>query len=462
MSTPRVAASVSSHLVGRPRAVAPGALRSPCVVACLTLWSGTAVADLAVPPPLPEPPVIQKSTASSFNLAKRMELWVEVFGGRRCILTETDPAAQIQGIGRMISNHRDPSEQAALLTYYNQHLVAHGQAHLAGVPGFGTWDDIAAKKNASFDWMKANLPHGPADTADQAKAYVAAYLAYRERAAEDHEYARALAAASPCHRKDQAPTGRPQGVELFSIWLHATEARQVERVLAVERDKLVPPGLGGEVQARRVLDQASSAKLDRLYTYGKLLKDAYGAYGALEQSKPTAERMTWFASLYDGERRAAMERAPTRLVETQAALAALIHELIPDVKPAKAVGGAPAATVKQVLSGKHILASRATSAIRTGDTVTTDERELSATKVLVRTYRVAFTAFDVQWVTAGNAYWLDLPGLPARDVCALHHATVRKYTKGVDVQLHKWLVMQDDVLSPMLCKDKASTGSLGE
>lgn len=49
-----------------------------------------------------------------------------------------------------------------------------------------------------------------------------------------------------------------------------------------------------------------------------------------------------------------------------------------------------------------------------------------------------------------------------KDVCALRHAIVRKYTKGIDVQLNKWLVMQSDVLSPMLCKEKASTGSLAE
>ena len=118
--------------------------------------------------------------------------------------------------------------------------------------------------------------------------------------------------------------------------------------------------------------------------------------------------------------------------------------------------------MKKLLTGKHILASRATSALRTADKVTSDERTLTQTTVLVRTYKVAFTAFDVQWVTAPNEYWLDLPGIPVKEVCALHHGIARKYTKGIDVQLNKWLVMQTDILSPMLCKNKAATSSLEE
>jgi hypothetical protein len=427
------------------------------------LICGAAAADVPGLPPLPAPPKIDQKTASGFNLAKRMELWYQILtGARGCILSETNPAAQIQNLGTMISNHRDRTEQAALLVYFNDHLIPHGTARLAGVPGFGTWAEIADKKNASFDWMKANLPHGPADTAEQAKAYIAAYQAFRKRVTDDHAYGEALLAASGCHKSDQAPTGRPQGVEPFTLWVHLTAPAQLEMELRPVRDTIVPQTNTAEVGATRVLTEAKSATLDRLFTYGTLLKGAYDAYGALERSKSTAERMRWFAALYDGDRAVEMAGAPERVLQLQAELAALIIKLIPDVKPAPSVGGGPGGIVKKVMTGKHILASRATSPIRTADKVTTDQRTLTETTALVRTYRVAFTAFDIEWVTEASERWLDLPGLPATKVCALHNAIMRKYSKGVDVQLNKWLVMQGDVLSPMLCAEKASTSSFPE
>ncbi|MFN0250901.1 MAG: hypothetical protein ACKV2T_28765 [Kofleriaceae bacterium] len=426
------------------------------------LICGSAAADVPVLPTLPTPPKIDQKQASGFNLTKRMELWYQILTGRGCILSETNPAGQIQNLGTMISNHRDRTEQAALLEYFNNHLVPHGTARLAGVPGFGTWAEIAAKKNASFDWMKANLPQGPADTADQAKAYIAAYQAFRTRVTEDHAYGKALLAASSCHESDQAPTGRPQGVEPFTIWVHLTAAPQLEAALAPVRDKIVPQTLPGEAEAQAVLNEAKSATLDRLFIYGKLLKNAYSAYGTLERGKPTAERMSWFATLYDGDRAVQMAGAPARVIDLQAQLAALVLKLIPNVKPAPSVGGGPAGIVKKALTGKHILASRATSSIRNADKVTTDQRTLTETTALVRTYRIAFTAFDVQWVTAAKEGWLDLPGLPVAKVCALHSAIMRKYSKGVDVQLNKWLVEQGDVLSPMLCAERTSTSSFAE
>lgn len=433
-----------------------------CFVVCMMLICGAAAADAPTLPPLPTPPKIDEKTASGFNLAKRMELWYQILTGRGCILSETNPAAQIQNLGTMISNHRDRTEQAALLVYFNDHLVPHGTARLAGVPGFGTWAEIADKKNASFDWMKANLPQGPADTAEQAKAYIAAFQAFRQRVTDDHTYGEALLAASGCHKSDQAPTGRAQGVEPFTLWVHLTAPRQLESALAPVRDKIVPQTISGEVEARTVLTDAKSAKLDRLFIYGKLLKGAYDAYGVLESTKATAERVSWFATLYDGDRAVEMANAPKRVIQLQAELAALIIKLIPDVKPAPSVGGGPGGIVKKVMTGNHILAARATSPIRTADKVTTDQRTLTETTALVRTYRVAFTAFDIEWVTAANERWLDLPGLPVAKVCAIHNAIMRKYSKGVDVQLNKWLVMQGDVLSPMLCAEKASTSAFPE
>ncbi len=426
------------------------------------LLSGTAGADLPALPPLPAPPQIQQKTAPSFNLAKRLQVWVNIFNGRGCILSETDPARQIQNLSTMISNHRDPTEGPALVEYYNKHIVPHGTAHLAGVPGFGTWAELADKKNASFDWLRANQPKGPADPAEQARAYIAGYQAYTKRAAEDRKYSEALRAASPCHSQDSAPTGRPQGVDQFTSWNHFLTPVQLEQMLAPVRERLVPQRIEGESDAMRVIDEAKTAKLDRLYTYGRLLKNAYDAYSVLERGKVSAERMTWFASLYEGERAAAMANAPKRVAELQTEMAALITKYIPEIKPAKAVGGAPASTAKKVLSGKGILASRATSELRSKDKVTSDERTLTSTTVLVRTYKVAFTAFDVEWVTAAHENWLDVLGLPVMQVCALRHAIVRKYTKGIDVQLNTWLLQQADVLSPMLCKEKASTGALGE
>ncbi len=427
---------------------------------CSMLICGTAAAEVPTLPPLPVPPKIEQKTADSFNLGRRMELWYQILtGARGCILSETNPAAQIQNLGTMISNHRNQQEQAVLLVYFNDHLIPHGTARLAGVPGFGTWGEIAAKKNASFDWMKANLPQGPADTAEQAKAYIAAYQAFRKRVTDDHRWGEALLAASGCHQSDQAPTGRPQGVEPFTLWVHLTAPPQLEMALGPVRDTIVPQTNTAEVEATTLLTDAKSTTLDRLFIYGKLLKGAYGSYAALERSKPTAERMSWFAALYDGDRAVEMAHAPKRVLQLQADLAALIIKLIPDVKPDPSVGGGPGGTVKKVMKGKHILASRATSPIRTADKVTTDQRTLTETTALVRTYRVAFTAFDIEWVTAPNEYWLDLPGLPVANVCALHSAIMRKYSKGVDVQLNKWLVTQGDVLSPMLCAEKTSTNS---
>ena len=138
----------------------------------------------------------------------------------------------------------------------------------------------------------------------------------------------------------------------------------------------------------------------------------------------------------------------------------MIVRIIPQLKPLKAVGGAPASTVKTVMKGKHIRAARATSELRKSDKEVTDTKDVGNNKVLVRKYRVAFSAFDAQYVTPAHELWKDLPGLPIAEVCALRGTVVRRYTKGLDRELNKWLTEGDEVVAPILCKHATATGDL--
>lgn len=412
---------------------------------------------------LPPPPTIAQVNASSANIALGLTFWYEMFAkGNRCVLEERDVASKIQGLGSKISTHKDPAEQKLLIEYYNKHLLPAAKAWLVGVPGHGSYDELAARRAASLAWLSANRPAGPVNDAEQAKAYVAAYRAYQKRAADDHAYVMQLNQTSACHRKGSPPSGSAGAIPAingFMSWQHETSPDAIERSLGSAREALVPAGLKGESEGTRLL-AAAQGQLTTLRDHGKLLEDAYRVHYMLEAEKPTAERMTWFAPLYQGARATDLAEAPKRLGQMQDALAALIVKHVPQLKPSKAAGGAPGSTVKSVMKGKHIKASRATSELRKSDKEVTDTKDMGGGKVLVRKYRVVFTAFDAQYVTAANDLWKDLPGLPVAEVCALRGTVVRKYTKGLDRQLNKWLAEGDDVVAPILCKHATATGEL--
>lgn len=73
----------------------------------------------------------------------------------------------------------------------------------------------------------------------------------------------------------------------------------------------------------------------------------------------------------------------------------------------------------------------------------------------VYTAGTQFEGFDVEYVTRDvKPFWRDLPGLPLSELCSLTFAKARRYTRGFDRKLNRWVVVYASTAYPIPCKNR--------
>ncbi len=398
-----------------------------------------------------------------------------------CILAESDTGAMAR-LGEKVSSFKaEPADQPRFAAYYNDVLLPAYNAAKTGVLGFGTYEEIDARRAASMKALAELLPKGPVSDETQAQAFITAYRAYEERAAADFDYLSRLQQTSGCHA-GTAPLEKLPHLGGFSAWRRAVEPRNVVATLHELRDEAAPGGgpsdrveklvakLSGAVPTtpqegaagRKQRDQA--ALPTDIKKLGQLARDAVMLYHQVKQANTNPRLLELWAGLYDGAEREALLSAPARAEQSLDALVTGAIKVLGQIEP-------PAATVKDkkllTIANPLVkkrrgpaLSVRVLSPMEKVDREETDTEDLGD-RVVVHKYRVVYDTFAIGFVGDDRPYawWPDLPGLPAKQVCTAMTGMARRYKKGRNVPLNKWLFVTDDIAIPILCRNKDKAGA---
>jgi hypothetical protein len=154
-----------------------------------------------------------------------------------CILAVRDDA-QMNRIAGQISKHGQQPDQGIYADYFNKVLMPRYNALIAGVPGYGTYAEIDAKRQEYMKYLEEGLPKGPAGTEAEIRAFIAAYQAYAKRAVELRTWLMGLHKLSVCHREQRFEKTPLLGG--FHNLNRFTDPAMVKHRLAERRDPLVP------------------------------------------------------------------------------------------------------------------------------------------------------------------------------------------------------------------------------
>jgi hypothetical protein len=428
-------------------------MRQWFILPLLVLLAWPAQAQPIKPPPDPQ-------HFSSRSIHQNLQRWYENLT-TDCILAVRDDA-QINRIAGQISKHQAQPDQGIYVNYFNKVLLPLYNAQLAGVPGYGTYAEIDAKRQEFMKFLNDQLPKGPAGTEAEIKTFIAAYQAYAKRAAEMRTWLMGLHKLSPCHREQ-----RFENITLlkgFHNLNRFTDPAMVKARLAEIRDPLVPHFGGmGEIEGFFQKLESPGVTVDLLY-WCEMILDAVRTYVKLVDVEKQYAVLPLWASIFEGEEK-------TQLLGKQAAVVATREKILKSVGTIFANIEPPAArpdkglesTAKGLVKGRaaKILTVRVTSPKGTyKGSIEKFVKKISETKVLMRKYEIKYDHFGVAYVSDERPYawWPDLPGLPASDVCSLMIGVAKKYSKGVDVTTGKWLFESNDTRHPILCKNATAAG----
>jgi len=378
-----------------------------------------------------------------------------------CILAVRDDA-QMNRIAGQISKHGQQPDQGIYADYFNKVLMPHYNALLKGVPGYGTYAEIDAKRQEHLKFLEEGLPKGPAGTEAEIRAFIAAYQAYAKRAAELRTWLMGLHRLSVCHREQRFEKTPLLGG--FHNLNRFTDPAMVRYRLAERRDPLVPH-FGGMAGLEGFFQDLENPKeeVDLMY-WAELILRAVREYKALVEAEQKYVTLPLWAEIFEGDEKTQLLAKGTAVTaareKTQKAIGTIFANIEPPAnKGDKGLEG----TAKGLVKGRadKILTVRVTSGKGTyKGSIEKIVKKLSETKVLVRKYDIRYDHFGVAYVSGDRPYdwWPDLPGLPAAEVCTLIVGVAKKYSKGVDVTIGKWLFETSDVHYPILCKHATAAG----
>lgn len=378
-----------------------------------------------------------------------------------CILAVRDDA-QMNRIAGQISKHGQQPDQGIYADYFNKVLMPRYNALLKGVPGYGTYEEIDAKRQEFLKYLEEGLPKGPAGTEAELRAFIAAYQAYAKRAAEIRTWLMGLHKLSVCHREqrfEKTPLlGGFHNLNRFS------DPAMVKHRLAERRDPLVPH-FGGMGAIEGFFQDLENPKeeVDLIY-WGELALTAVRHYKSLAEAEQKYVTLPQWAELFEGEEKTQLLAKGATVTAAREKLVKALSTIFANIEPPKAKADKGLeGTAKGLVKGRadKILTVRVTSSKDTyKGSVEKFVKKISETKVLMRKYEIRYDYFSMAYVSGDRPYdwWPDLPGLPAAEVCTLMVGVAKKYSKGVDVTIGKWLFETSDIHYPILCKHANAVG----
>ncbi len=419
----------------------------------LILSAVPAVAQQIAPPPEPK-------HFSSRSIHQNLQRWYENLT-TDCILAVRDDA-QMNRIAGQISKHPAQPDQGIYVNYFNKVLLPRYNALLAGVPGYGTYAEIDARREATMKFLNDGLPKGPAGTEAEIKAFIVAYKAYAKRAAEERKWLMGLHAISPCHREQ-----RFENITLlkgFHNLNRFTDPAMVKSRLAEIRNPLVTH-FGGMAELEGFFQklESPSVTVDLLY-WGEMIVDAARHFMKLLEVEKLYVTLPLWAEIFEGQEKTDLLAKQAAAVQMKEKVQKAIGTIFPNIEPPTGKGDKGLeGTAKGLVKGRAVklLTVRVTSPKGTyKGSIEKVVKKLSDTKVLIRKYEIRYDHFGVAYVADERPYqwWPELPGLPAAEVCSLVIGVAKKYSKGVDVTIGKWLFETNDTRIPILCKNAGAAG----
>jgi hypothetical protein len=330
------------------------------------------------------------------------------------------------------------------------------------VPGYGTYAEIDAKRQEFMKYLEEGLPKGPAGTEAEIKVFIAAYQAYAKRAAEIRTWLMGLHKLSVCHREQRFEKTPLLGG--FHNLNRFTDPAMVKHRLDEIRNPLVPHfgGMGTIDGFFQDLENPNET-VDLMY-WGELALSAVKHYQTLVDAEQKYVTLPLWAALFDGEEKTQLLAKGAALTAAREKMVKALGTIFSNIEPPSNKGDKGlAGTAKGLVKGRDdkILTVRVT---RSKDTykgsIEKFVKKISETKVLMRKYEIRYDHFGVAYVSGDRPYhwWPDLPGLPAAEVCTLMIGVAKKYSKGVDVTIGKWLFETNDIHYPILCKNAGAAG----
>ncbi|MBU1245062.1 hypothetical protein KJ612_17810 [Myxococcota bacterium] len=425
-------------------------MRQVFIIPFLAMFALPAQAQPIKPPPDPQ-------HFSSRPIHQNLVRWYENLT-TDCILAVRDDA-QINRIAGQISKHQAQPDQGIYVNYFNKSLLPLYNALLAGVPGYGTYAEIDAHREAATKFLNEQLPKGPAGTEAEIRSFVASYQAYIKRAAEERKWLMGLHKLSACHREQ-----RFENITMlkgFHNLNRFTDPAMVKARLAELRNPLVPH-FGGMAELEGFFQKLESPKEEMdLFFYGQLVMDAVRTFKTLGEVETQFAVLPLWAEIFEGDEKAELVGRLARITELKKKVFIAIGTIFNNIEPPAAKAEKSLlGTAKSLVKASGVLSIRITSSKGTYNGSVTQYKKVTETKVLVRTVPIKYDHFGISYVSNERPYqwWPDLPGLPATDVCTLVVGVAKKYSKGVDVQLGKWLFYPNDNRIPILCKNKDAAG----
>jgi hypothetical protein len=171
-----------------------------------------------------------------------------------------------------------------------------------------------------------------------------------------------------------------------------------------------------------------------------------------------------WAELFEGEEKTQLLAKGAAVTAAREKLVKALSTIFANIEPPKDTGDKGlGGTAKGLVKGRadKILTVRVTSSKDTyKGSIEKFVKKISETKVLMRKYEIRYDYFSMAYVSGDRPYdwWPDLPGLPAAEVCTLMVGVAKKYSKGVDVTIGKWLFETADIHYPILCKNATAVG----
>lgn len=404
-------------------------MRLVIAVIAVGALAGRATAELPPPPPGP-------TAGPGRTVAKFLELYYGYARDPDFCIRSMRSAADSFARNRATITELGP-EGAALGAYFEQHLAPYFAPQWEGVPGFGTYPEVVARREAAAAWIRANRPpQTPIATIADAERYAAAENAFLDRVETERAWTEGLFAAGPCIRYFANHSNLDPALGDFGVFRHwISDASIVQMV--VEARVAAFPRVDGHARGANTLTHHVKGPFASASALGDTLGMVAGAVRDIDADEP---RVALYQTLAEQLRRG-NEPIVAAIAQRAQVRARLVDWFLANfprmgVSPAVKDGAATPLVKAWVKRAGKIVAWRVTGRVETFD----EARSEFAGNHYLRPVRFRGKTFAFQVVFAGPPWdsWPAL-GIPTEAVCHSLSVSAVRYDAGADVERGRWV-----------------------
>lgn len=418
-------------------------MRFTIAVVAVGALVGRAAAELPPPPPGP-------TTGAGRTVAKFLELYYGYSRDPDFCIRSMRSAADAFTRNRATIADLGPAG-AELGAYLDQHLGPYFAPQWEGVPGFGTYAEVAARREATAAWIRANVPPStPIASVADAERYAAAENAFFEKVEAERAWTEALFAAGPCVRYFANHSNLDPQLGDFGAFRHWIGDASIAQMVIDARTKAFPR-IDGHARGASTLTHHVKGPFATASALGDALGMVVGSVRDIDADEP---RVALYQTLADRLRRGAAPIAQAMAQRTQirARLVEWFQVSFPrmGVWPAVKDGAAAPLVKAWAKRAGKVVASRVTDRMAGFDEV----RSEFAGNHYLRPVRFRGKTFGFQVVFAGPPWdgWPSM-GIPAAEICHSLSVSAVRYDAGADVELGRW-VYHLGTTNPIPCANK--------